>query len=128
MRIGLLTAYHLGEEITIQGQSSNGKEFTLTGTLLDVEHNYTDDDFVKLFEEFIDPLGDNSADVSPDEVLEEKADEADEDLDDDENADAGSELVTEISLRLSGTTEITIELPAHHEVTVEPSEDDERDD
>jgi hypothetical protein len=126
MRIGLLTAYHLGEEITIQGHSSNGKEFTLTGTLLDVEHSF-EDDTEYVFAEFVDSGGAVDIHDAAGEDLEDEssADNEDEDLDDD---CVRSLRLTEISLCLSESTEITIELPADHEVTVESAEHDDEDD
>jgi hypothetical protein len=135
MRIGLLTAYHLGEEITIQGHSSNGKEFTLTGTLIDVEHSFEDDTEYGLVD-FVDPRGVGHTQDALDEDPGEEASEDDEpeDLEDDEFEDddeyVRSGLFTEVSLRLSETTDITIELPADHEVTVESleHEDDDEDD
>jgi hypothetical protein len=125
MRIGLLTAYHLGEEITIQGHSSNGKEFTLTGTLLDVEHSFDDDTEYGLVA-FIDPPGVDHTEDGLEEDADDEASEGDEqeDLEDDEfeDDDIRSGLFTEVSLRLSESTDITIELPADHEVTVESLE------
>lgn len=137
MRIGLLTAYHLGEEITIQGRSSNGKEFTLTGTLLDVEHSFEDDTEYGLVE-LIDPrdLGHIQHPLDDDHHKEPAEDIEHEDLHDDELEDdefedddeyAGPGRFTEVSLRLSESAEITIELPADHEVTVEPAELDDDD-
>lgn len=132
MRIGLLTADYLGEEITIQGHSSNGKEFTLTGTLLDVEHSFEDDTEYGHME-FIDPRGVGHVQAALEDGLDQETDEDNElDLDDDEFEDDdeyfGSERFTEISLRLSESAEITIELPADHEVTVDSATQDDQDD
>jgi hypothetical protein len=132
MRIGLLTAYHLGEEITIQGRSSNGKEFTLTGTLLDVEHSFEDDTEYGLVE-LIGPRDAGDGQDAPDEDHDkEAAADEDEEFEDEEFEDddeyAGLERLAEVSLRLSENVEITIELPADHEITVESTELDDQDD
>jgi len=132
MRIGLLTAYHLGEEITVQGHSSNGKEFILTGTLLDVEHSFGDDtEYGNL--DLLDPrpVGHVRAALE-DELGRETDEDAEcEDLEGDEFEDddeyVRSARFTEVSLRLAESAEITIELPADHEVTVEPTTQDDHD-
>jgi hypothetical protein len=132
MRIGLLAAYRLGEEITIGGQSSDGKEFTGTGTLLDVEHSF-EDDLEYVLADYIDPRGVSDMEDVPNEDPGVEAVEGseDEDLEDDDSEEEDddeyvrSERLTEVSLRLAGSTEITIDLPSHHEVMVESGEDDE---